>query len=387
MKKYDKVIKAKQVSTSDIKKETAEQEKTNFKAELFSEAVVKNPVLVSTIGLCPVVAICTTLKSAVLLSAITYLTMIFTQVLTASLLKHFPQWTRVALYTLSGMAIVAPSMLFMQHILPEDMIALGIYLPLLAINPLITRQCERVAVKSSVRHAFVNAVCSATGYSAVLIITGFIREFFGSGMLWGYKLFSLPPATALTNPFGGFIIIGFMAAVLRLYFKKIDPQYAEELAIHSRSSIKKPRNNKIKNAEKKLDENEPKRLNLNQETLAGQSEVEEVKKDDKTKNINNNDEEEKITKGDDLEAVESIELGTEQLEQASQDENLDISPKTENEKQEKTTDIQNSQLRKKIEYTSKELEELMNRSLDDIISDATDKEPSASDVGGEVSDE
>ena len=210
---------------------------------MFTEAVVQNPVLVSTIGLCPVVAISTTLKSAILLSVITYLTMIFSQVLTASLLKKFPQWTRVALYTLCGMAIVAPYMLFMQKLFPEDMIALGIYLPLLTINPLITRQCERVAVKSTVKHAFVNAVSSASGYSAVLIMTGLVREIFGSGKIWGYNIFINHPATALTNPFGGFIIIGFMAAALRWYFKKIDPQYAEELAIHSRTSIKKSRYN------------------------------------------------------------------------------------------------------------------------------------------------
>ena len=78
----------KQKSSIDkvVKKES---EASSFKTEMFTEAIVQNPVLVSTIGLCPVVAISTTLKSAILLSVITYLTMIFSQVLTASLLKSF----------------------------------------------------------------------------------------------------------------------------------------------------------------------------------------------------------------------------------------------------------------------------------------------------------
>ena len=42
-------------------------------------------------------------------------------------------------------------------------------------------------------------------------------------------------------PAGGFIILAYLAAALRLYFKKIDPEYAEELAINSRSAIKKSR--------------------------------------------------------------------------------------------------------------------------------------------------
>ncbi len=313
----------------------------SFKTEMFTEAIVQNPVLVSTIGLCPVVAISTTLKSAVLLSVITYLTMIFSQVLTASLLKKFPQWTRVALYTLCGMAIVAPYMLFMQKLFPEDMIALGIYLPLLAINPLITRQCERVAVKSTVKHAFVNAVSSASGYSAVLIITGFIREIFGLGEIWGYKIFITHPATALTNPFGGFILIGFMAAALRWYFKKVDPQYAEELAIHSRTSIKKSRNNK-----EKIEEGEPQRFEPNQEPLK------------------------------EIEVEDNANLVELEEEQASE-----VEEKQE-ELQEETKEI--TIKKPKIEYTSQELEELMSKSLDDIINGTTQSDKKDEEVGEEV---
>lgn len=329
-----------------------DNEISSFKTEMFTEAIVQNPVLVSTIGLCPVVAISTTLKSAILLSVITYLTMIFSQVLTASLLKKFPQWTRVALYTLCGMAIVAPYMLFMQKLFPEDMIALGIYLPLLAINPLITRQCERVAVKSTVKHAFFNAVSSASGYSAVLIITGLVREIFGSGKIWGYNIFINHPATALTNPFGGFIVIGFMAAALRWYFKKIDPQYAEELAIHSRTSIKKSRNNKDKTFDEKIDENEPQRFEPAQDTQNDANEIE-------------------ITQ----EIVEEPDVKTEES-QSDIKEPQELEVKVEKEE----TVVEN----KKIEFTSQELEELMNKSLDDIINGTTKENQNDADLSEEV---
>ena len=335
----------KQKSSIDkvVKKES---EASSFKTEMFTEAIVQNPVLVSTIGLCPVVAISTTLKSAILLSVITYLTMIFSQVLTASLLKKFPQWTRVALYTLCGMAIVAPYMLFMQKLFPEDMIALGIYLPLLTINPLITRQCERVAVKSTVKHAFVNAVSSASGYSAVLIMTGLVREIFGSGKIWGYNIFINHPATALTNPFGGFIIIGFMAAALRWYFKKIDPQYAEELAIHSRTSIKKSRYNKDKKSNEKIDENEPQRFEPNKE-IEKDIDKKEEKPEPEIKENQVVDQEPEIEK------------------------NQEISEKVAAEN-------------KKIEFTSQELEELMNKSLDDIINGTTKENQNDADLSEEV---
>ena len=337
-------------------------EKISFKAEMFSEVIVKNPVLVSTIGLCPVVAICTSLKSAVALSIITYLTMIFSQIISASFLKYCPQWARVALYTLSGMAIVAPSMLLLEKVSPENMLALGIYLPLLAINPLITRQCERVAVKSTVKQAAINAVGCATGYAVVLLITGFLRELFGMGTLWDFRVFSFPTATALTNPFGGFIVIGFMAALLRWYFKKIDPEYAEELAVNSRSSIKKPRSRRLRNEDLESVQYEPQAV-CPEDLIVQELEVAHEAKAEET--------EQKI------ETQQSPEQTTHQPleEQITQDNTPKETPEIQFEHQVEQASYEPENLNKKIEYTSKELDELMSRSLEDIIKDATQENP------------
>ncbi|NCC86404.1 MAG: hypothetical protein EOM05_00855 [Clostridia bacterium] len=354
-----------------VKDDNIKNEKISFKEEIFSEVIVKNPVLVSTIGLCPVVAICTSLKSAVALSIITYLTMIFSQIISASFLKYCPQWARVALYTLSGMVIVAPSMLLLEKVSPENMIALGIYLPLLAINPLITRQCERVAVKSTVKQAAINAVGCATGYAAVLLITGFLRELFGSGTLWGFRVFSFPTATALTNPFGGFIVIGFMAALLRWYFKKIDPEYAEELAVNSRSAIKKPRVRKPRNAHLESAQYEPQAvcsedLIVQEPEFVQSANLEQVQQE--------------------IESQQNLEQTTHQpLEEQTIQENIPKeNPEIQLEHQVEQVIQEPENLNKKIEYTSKELDELMARSLEDIIKDATQENPQDSEPDKEV---
>ena len=196
----------------------------------FQEVVIKNPVLVGIIGLCPVVAICTSLKSALIMSLITILTLIVAQALSALIFKHLPQWLRLGLYALVGMVVVVPFILLIEKISPSSMLAFGIYLPLLAINPIITRQCEREGVTLSFGKTILNAVCAGTGYSIVLIITGFLRELAGSGAIFGKRIIPVSPASVFLMPAGGFIILAYLAAVLRLYFKKIDPEYAEELA-------------------------------------------------------------------------------------------------------------------------------------------------------------
>lgn len=205
---------------------------------LFQEIVVKNPVLIGTIGLCPIVAICTSLKAALIMSLVTILTLIVAQALSSLVLRHFPQWFRMSLYMLVGMLVVVPCILLVEKVDPATMVALGIYLPLLAVNPVIVRQCEREGVNIGLAESFVNSLCAGFGYSAVLIVVGVVREIFGNGTIWGLKVLPIVPAAGMLMPMGGFVVLGFMSALLRAYFRKIDPAYAEELAVNSRTAIR-----------------------------------------------------------------------------------------------------------------------------------------------------
>lgn len=204
----------------------------------FQETFIKNPVLIGTVGLCPVVAICTSLKSALIMSAITILTLIIAQALSSLLFKKLPQWLRMGLYTLVGMAIVIPSIFVIEKISPTAMLAFGIYLPLLAVNPIIVRQCEREAVNSSLGKSIVTAICAGIGYSIVLIVVGFVREILGTGTIFGFDIAILPPAAGFLMPMGGFLVLAYMAAALRAYFRKIDPEFSDGIALVSRGGAK-----------------------------------------------------------------------------------------------------------------------------------------------------
>lgn len=208
------------------------------KSYLFQEIVVKNPVLIGTIGLCPIVAICTSLKAALIMSVVTILTLIVAQALSSLVLRHLPQWLRMSLYMLVGMLVVVPCIIVIEKVDPTTMLALGIYLPLLAVNPVIVRQCEREGVNIGLAESFINSLCAGFGYSAVLIIVGIVRELFGNGTIGGIHVLPITPAAGMLMPMGGFVVLSFMAALLRAYFKKIDPAYAEELAVNSRTAIK-----------------------------------------------------------------------------------------------------------------------------------------------------
>lgn len=217
----------------------------NSQNYLFREVLAKNPVLVGTIGLCPVVAICTSLKAALIMSAITIVTLIIAQLITSLVLKHLQQWMRLGLYTLIGMLVVIPSMILVDKFSPETMLALGIYLPLLAVNPLIVRNCEREAVETNIGRSLMTSICAGLGYSAVLIVVGFVRELIGAGTVWGHKVPFIMPAESFLMPMGGFIVIAYLASVLRIFLRKVDPELADELVTNSRTNIKGSKKAKV----------------------------------------------------------------------------------------------------------------------------------------------
>ena len=192
-------------------------EKTPSLKTIRNSALVKNPLLFEAIGLCPVVAIAHSLKLAVFLAVVTAVELIVCEVITSKLLKNVRRYWRVALYTIFGVAIIFPIMYVTNRLFPNMSANFGIYLPLMAVNSLIALHCERVAVKNDVKTSFIDAVSASLSYGAVAIIVGFLRELFANGTIWGYDLKLTVKLPAFLMPFGGLLLMGFLAAGLKAF--------------------------------------------------------------------------------------------------------------------------------------------------------------------------
>lgn len=205
-----------------------EKSKYSFSDMMFSSALIHNPVLIQAIGLGAVVAVATTLKTALLLAVAFVPVMIVTQMIACLMLKRVPRWIRVTLYLLIGVAITAPIMYLIDRINPDIRLGAGVYLALTAASPITAMHCEKFAVKTDLKHAFYDAVAAAAGYGAVIILAGFLRELFGMSCIWG-KHVNLPfTFPSLLMPFGGFILLAFCAAGLKALINKRFPEYSQE---------------------------------------------------------------------------------------------------------------------------------------------------------------
>lgn len=202
--------------------------KYSFSDALFSSTFIHNPVLIQAAGLCAIVAVATTLKTAVLLAAAFFPVLIITQVFACLALKKVPRWIRVAIYLLIGTAIIAGIIYAIDTFMPEISLSAGIYLALTAANSIIALHCEKLAVKTDLRHAFFDSVATALGYAAVIIPVGALREMIGSSTIWGANIKVPMTYPAILMPFGGFLVLAFFAAALKALINKRFPEHSAE---------------------------------------------------------------------------------------------------------------------------------------------------------------
>ena len=203
-------------------------DKTKTLKTIRNSAIIKNPLLFEAIGLCSVVALARSLKLALFLACVTMAQMIVCEVLSSLLLKNVKRYWRVALYVIFSVIVVFPIMYLTLRFFPDIAVNFGIFLPLIAVNSLIALHCERVAVKSDVKKSFIDAVSASLSYGVVAIILGFLRELLANGTIWDIEL-NLPiNIPVITTPFGGLLIIGFLAAALKVFVNAKYPEASPE---------------------------------------------------------------------------------------------------------------------------------------------------------------
>lgn len=211
---------------------TSRKQKTGPLKDVFLEGVlVHNPVLVQVIGICPVVAAAVSLRTAALLAGVYSLVLILTEVIASAALKKTIRWVRVMIYLLIGLAVISPFSYLLEKNNADIRLTVGIYLSLLAANSLAVLRSEKIAVKNSVKYTFFDSLAASIGYSAVLLLVGFVRELLGSGTVFEKSIRFLPKAPGMLMPFGGFIVLGFMAAALRTLIIRHYPQYAKAMVV------------------------------------------------------------------------------------------------------------------------------------------------------------
>lgn len=207
-------------------------DRTTFSTSLKNSAFIKNPVLFESIGVAPVVAMAVSVKTAIMLSVISAAELIIIECFSSLALKKLKHQFRVMIYAVLGVLINIPLWMFFTKFAPNETANVSIFLPILAVNSLVALHCERVAVRASLKETFFDAVSATIGYTLIIFVVAVIREVLGSGTFYSIKLNLPVQFKGLLLPFGGFLMLGFLAAFFKSRIRKKYPEENPEEAFN-----------------------------------------------------------------------------------------------------------------------------------------------------------
>lgn len=207
----------------------------NFKKQLREGLLTNNPVVGQLLGMCSTMAITTTLFNGLGMGLSVTLILICSNVVISLLRKVIPDKIRIAAYIVVIAGFVTIIDLLLQAYLPALSKSLGVFIPLIVVNCIIIGRAEAFAAKNSIGASALDGIFQGLGYTIVLTIMCIIREFLGSGSFGkgiintingigtGNGLQIFPEefgAKLLTMPFGGFLTLGCLIALMQYALRK-----------------------------------------------------------------------------------------------------------------------------------------------------------------------
>ena len=187
----------------------------------------ENPTYVQLLGMCPTLAVTSTLPAAVTMALATGVVLLCSNVITSMIRRQLQPHLRILVYTLTIATFVTIVDRLLAAFAPAMSRQLGPYVPLIIVNCIIISRAEACASRQSVGTAVADALGQSGGFLLGLSSLGIVRELLGSGSLWGMKVLpeKFPTMLIFVLPAGAFLTLGILSGVLNaLRSQKKEPR-------------------------------------------------------------------------------------------------------------------------------------------------------------------
>ncbi|WGW01166.1 electron transport complex subunit E [Vibrio sp. YMD68] len=211
-----------------------------------------NPALVQLLGLCPLLAVSSTVTNALGLGIATLIVLVCSNVAVSLVRDYVPKEVRIPVFVMIIASVVTCVQLLMNAYTYGLYLSLGIFIPLIVTNCVIIGRAEAFASKNPVLPSALDGFWMGVGMTAVLVLLGAMRELLGNGTLfdgaelllgsWAQSLrievfqFDNSFLLALLPP-GAFIGVGFIIAIKNV----IDSQIKSRQPTEKKQTIERAR--------------------------------------------------------------------------------------------------------------------------------------------------
>lgn len=143
-----------------------------------------NVALVQLLGLCPLLAVTSTLVNGIGLGLATLITLVVSNTIVSLIRGFVRKEVRLPVFVLIIASVVTIIELGMKALFYDLYLVLGIFIPLIVTNCAIIGRAEGFASRNPVGPAALDGLMMGLGFMAVLALLGAMREIIGFGTLF-----------------------------------------------------------------------------------------------------------------------------------------------------------------------------------------------------------
>lgn len=178
----------------------------------FLRGIIKeNPTFVLALGLCPTLAVSTSLSNGVGMGIAATFVLLGSNIIISLIKNIVPNKIRIPCFIVVIATFVTITELIMKAYSPALNRALGIYVPLIVVNCMVLGRAEAYASKTGLINSIFDAVGMGVGFILALLLISAIREVVGAGTFFGYTLIKgYEPVFLLVLPSGALLVIGLL---------------------------------------------------------------------------------------------------------------------------------------------------------------------------------
>ena len=164
----------------------------------------ENPSLTKLMGICPIIAMSSSVSIAIGLGLATLFVIITSNIIASAIRQQLNLATRVPSLIFIIATMVTALEMLMQVSFYGLFELLGVFLPLIVVNQIVLMSAESSASQKSLSNSVLDGFLTGLGFLLVLVLISSIRELIGNGSLFENMevLFGSVAKDWVIHPFG-----------------------------------------------------------------------------------------------------------------------------------------------------------------------------------------
>jgi electron transport complex protein RnfE len=211
----------------------ANDKKISLGHTFFAGIWKENPVFALLLGMCPTLAVTTSVAAALTMGASVLFVLICSNIVISMMRNLLKPHLRILMFTLTISTFVTIADLSLKAYLPDMSAKLGPFIPLIIVNCLIICRAEACASKNGIIVSIADAIGNGIGFALTLTVLAAIREILATGEIGmlQYKNAAgvikhvglgqwYTPWGGMALPVGAFVTLGLLLGVVNLINKQ-----------------------------------------------------------------------------------------------------------------------------------------------------------------------